>query len=51
MEALAEKMRAYSGWSKDSTYFQNTIDVMKVFFECLIDQAQLEKCKKYNKEI
>jgi len=43
MEALAEKMRVYSGWSKDSAHFQNTLHVMKVFFECLIDQAQLEK--------
>ncbi len=43
MEALAEKMRVYAGWTKEDPNYKSILDVMRVFYECLVDQVQAEK--------
>merc|ERR1711936_348011 len=41
-DAFTEKLRAYTGWKKDSQQYLALIDVDETFYECLKDQVKAE---------
>ena len=41
-DAFTEKLRAYTGWKKDSPQYLALIDVNETFYECLKDQVKAE---------
>ena len=42
IESFTEKLRSYSGWSKDSKEYLELVDVNSTFYECLRDQVKAE---------
>lgn len=42
IEAFTEKLRSFSGWSKDSKEYLELVDVNSTFYECLRDQVKAE---------
>ena len=42
IEAFTEKLRKFSGWSKESKEYLELNDVNSTFYECLRDQVRAE---------
>ena len=50
-DAFTEKLRAYTGWKKDSPQYLALIDVNETFYECLKDQVKAEWQGKFFKNL